>query len=453
MALRGVLLAAIVFSLAGCGGGSIGSSSFIGPTAAPLPVSHSAVVPCGAISDLRNLGPALSYVTNPRTGDTVEYTIIGDAAVSNDIILMFPGTGQIMTGWPVQMLTNVKYSPLIATTAAFDPLEDGAVSLCHDYRIALFDFPGVGNTPLSPALTRDGIASDADAMLDDAATRYQIPTNVVDSAGWSLGTTDAEKYAVLMPPSNPKRTLHNVILISAGPGGSEQGIVGPNSASCVSSMFTASLSSSGALEAQLKLTLSELIFPYIGQTQTQNGTNSGCTATVANNTLTLNVTPDCTALDHCTTYLAGQVVDSLSFPWSITKGLDDGVYAEQRQLSHDFDVAYCSGGGPNFTSTGCTAFAPVEGTPLNGGICKTDASNPDLPVPTACDPIKLTGTLSVINGYQDLLTQWTYGQALVNAYKQAGYEANLYTYPGSAGHGVMVQHPLWTQTQIYNAMQ
>ncbi len=441
-----------LLALAACGGGS---TAFVAPTPTPVPTpfSYSSVVPCSAIQDLRDLGPALSYVTNPRTGDTLEYTIVGDGAVSNDVLVMFTGTGQIMTGWPVQMLTNVKYSPLIATSASFDPLEDGTVSLCHDYRIALFDFPGVGNAPLSPNLTRDGLASDVDAMLNDAATRYQIQTNVVDPVGWSLGTTDAEKYAVLSPASNPSRQIHNVILIAGGPGGSEQGQVGPDSASCVSSMFDASLTATGALDDQLKLVLSELIFPYVGQTQNQNGTNSGCTATVQNNQLSLSVTPDCTSLNHCSTYLAGTVLDSLTFPWSVTKGLDDAVYAEQRQLSHDFDVAYCSGGGPNFTSSGCTAFAPVDVTVQNGGICKTDTSNPDQPVPTACDRLNITGTLTVINGYQDLLTQWTYGQALVNAYTSQGQKAVLDTYPGAAGHGVMVQHPLWTQTEMYAAMQ
>lgn len=447
-------LTVAVFMLAACSGGGGGTGVFV-PTPSPIPSpsSSSAVVPCSAIGELRDLGTALTYVTNPRTGDTLEYTIIGDAAVSKDVLVMFTGTGQIMTGWPVQMLTNSQYSPKIVASSQYDALEDGPVSLCHNYRIALFDLPGVGNTPLSQNLTRDSLANDVDAMLNDASTHYKIDTTLVDPVGWSLGTTDAEKYAVLSPASNAARKIHNVILIAGNAGGSMQGQVGSNSASCVTSMFNASLTATGVLDDQLKLTLSKMIFPYIGQTQAQNGTNSGCTASIVNNTLSLNVTPDCGALNHCTAYLAAQVVDSLTFPWSITKGLDDAVYAQQRQLSHDFDVAYCSNAGPNFTSLGCTAYATVQNTAQNGGVCKTDTSNPDQPVVSACVRMQMTGTLSVINGYEDLLTQWTYGQALVNGYSQAGNKTMLYTYPGSAGHGVMVQHPLWTQTQMNTAMQ
>lgn len=449
---RSSLTLAVLLALAACGGGSGGA--FRSSTAIPSPQALvSAVIPCSQIQDLRALGSSLSYVQNPRTGDTMEYTIIGDGALSNDVLVMFPGTGQILTGWPVQMLTNSTYSPKIANSIAYDPLEDGPVSLCHDYRIALFDYPGVGNTPLNGNVTRDMMSSDVDAMLTDASVKYNISTSVIDSVGWSLGTANATKFAVLSSAANPARKIHNVILVAAGTGGSLQAQVGNNSASCVTSMFAASLTATGLVSDEIKADLTELIFPYTGQTQTQNGTNSGCTATVTSSGVNLSVSPDCGVLNHCLVFLAGSIIDLNTYPWSITKGIDDAVYTQERELSNDFDTAYCSGGGPNFTSTGCTAFGKVEMSVQNGGVCKTDTSNPDVPVASSCAPITMTGKLTVINGYEDLLTQWTYGQALVNGYAQLGIKTNLQTFPGAAGHGVMIQHPEWTQDQIFAAMQ
>ncbi len=452
MAMRHPALGLVLtLVLTACGGG--GGAS-VGVPATPT-IAHRSVVPCSAIQDLRSLGSDLSQVTNPATHDTMEYTVIGDGALSDDVLVMFPGTGQILTGWPVQMLTNSTSSPSITKSVAYDPLEDGSVSLCHDYRIVLFDYPGVGLTTMNGSVTRDAIASDVDAMLNDASVRYGISTNVVDPVGWSLGTTNAEKFAVLSPVSRPSRTIHNVILIAAGPGGSRQAQVGPDSASCVTTMFDASVSATGSLKNQLDATLTEMIFPYIGQTQSQSGTTSGCTATVTSSTVTLNVTPDCGILTHCLEYLAGSIVDMNTYPWSMTGGIDSTVYSNERELSNDFDVAYCSGAGPNFTSTGCTAYGPIKMSVQNGGVCETDTSDPDLPVASACAPLQITGRLTVLNGYEDLLTQWTYGKALVDAYAQqlGASRAVLKTYPGEAGHGVMIQHPLWTQTEIAAAMQ
>lgn len=413
-------------------------------------LSQAAVVPCSQIGELRSLGTSLSYVTNPKTGDKMEYTIIGDAALGNDVLVMFPGTGQILTGWPVQMLTNSTYSPNITGDLTYDPLEDGSISLCHDYHIALFDYPGVGNTPLNGNVTRDMIASDVDAMLTDAATKYQISTSVVDPIGWSLGTQNTLKFAALSPVSRPSRTIHNVVLIAAGGGGSLQGQIGNNSAACVTTMFGASLTASGSLLDQLELALSELIFPYLGQTQSQNGTNSGCTAAVSASTLSLSVTPDCGVINHCIGYLASSVVDLNTYPWSITKGIDAANYAQERELSNDFDAAYCSGAGANFTSTGCVSYGAVQMSVQNGGVCQTNTSNPDAPVMSACDPLAMTGKLTVFDGYEDLLTQYTYDQALVTAY---GGSATVQLYPGSAGHGLMIQHPQWTQREIFAALQ
>ena len=60
----------------------------------------------------------------------------------------------------------------------------------------------------------------------------------------------------------------------------------------------------------------------------------------------------------------------------------------------------------------------------------------------------------MINGFEDLFIQWTYGRALVDGY-QAGYgpgKATLFTYPGSAGHAVLYEHPRWTQERIFDVL-
>jgi pimeloyl-ACP methyl ester carboxylesterase len=109
----------------------------------------------------------------------------------------FNGTGCIFPDWPVQMITNSAYSPKIAETATYDPDENGDVSLRHDYRLVLFDYPGVGNSQSSGEVTFDQIADDVDAMLEDISKRYSLSTDWVNLVGRSLGTLAASKFAFL----------------------------------------------------------------------------------------------------------------------------------------------------------------------------------------------------------------------------------------------------------------
>ena len=67
----------------------------------------------------------------------------------------FNRIGGILPDWPVQMLTNSRYSPGIAHTLAYSAAEDGPISLCHDYRLVLVDYPGVGRSPLNGSVTTD----------------------------------------------------------------------------------------------------------------------------------------------------------------------------------------------------------------------------------------------------------------------------------------------------------
>ena len=76
----------------------------------------------------------------------------------------------------------------------------------------MFDYPGVGESPLLGNVTLDDISNDADAMLDEIAKVYHIPTDKVDPLGWSLGSVAALKYAFVAPPSNPKRKIKNLVL-------------------------------------------------------------------------------------------------------------------------------------------------------------------------------------------------------------------------------------------------
>jgi pimeloyl-ACP methyl ester carboxylesterase len=132
--------------------------------------------------------------------------------------VVFNGTGGIFPDWPVQMITNSAYSPKIAETAAYNPDKDGDVSLCHDYRLVLFDYPGVGNSQSSGEVTFDQIADDVNAMLEDISERYNLSTDRVNLVGWSLGTLAASKFAFLSAEGRPKRTIRDAVLIATEAG-------------------------------------------------------------------------------------------------------------------------------------------------------------------------------------------------------------------------------------------
>lgn len=411
-------------------------------------------VSCSEIGKLRQLGSRLQYVTNPRTGDQIEYVVIGDAAMSNDVLVMFPGTGQVIPSWPIQMLTNKAYSPGIVHNIGYKASEDGAVSLCHDYHMVLFDYPGVGKTPLDGSMTSDRIANDVDAMLTDASATYGIPTSVVDPIGWSLGTAEALKYAFLSPVANAGRTIHNLVLIATLPGGNESGKSGGNPASCQASLFETSLGRRVLPATEAKLDLSKLIFPYVGQGPADSGSHSGCTSSTRGDKVLLSVKLQCDSQNNCEPFLLSTVADILTYPWRVTKGIDNKLFAQQREIAHDSSLGYCARAGTGFHSEGCTASRTPEQSLVDGGVCRTNDSNRDLPIASHCVPLTMTGTITVINGFEDLFIQWTYGRALVDAYdaQYGARTAHLVTYPGLAGHGVLIQHPGWTEAQISIAL-
>ena len=420
-----------------------------GAKASPKPV------PCSQFTTLRELHREMSYVKNPRTGDTLEYVVLGDGAKSNDVLVYFPGTGQIIPGWPTELIANSKYSPNIVNAPDYRKSQDGNVSLCHDYRLVFFDYPGVGHSPAA-TYTRDDVANDVDAMLQDIAARYGISTSTVDPVGWSLGTTFAMKYAFLSPVSRPTRRINDVILYSAHGGGAQQTGGGSGSASCVQTLFKESLYYSGSVETQIKLDLSELIFPFKGQQPTQNGTNSGCKATVTNSGVTLTVTPVCNLSNGCSQYIDGYLAAAQTPPWKATGGIDSGVYLQERQQSGDWNVAYCAKAMRAFTSGSCTlsGSGSIQQSITNGGVCETNTSNSNEPVSVACDRLAIAGKVTALDAHEDLLVQWTYDQALVDGLNAAKPgTATFKMDPLPAGHGLLIQDAKWVQAQTYAALQ
>jgi pimeloyl-ACP methyl ester carboxylesterase len=223
LALVGALLAANQAAVAG--------------PADPVRTTFRQPVACKDLRTLRELRSQLHAARNPRTGNTLYYVVIGDAAKSDELLIFFNGTGGILPDWPVQMLTNRRHSPKIVDTLAYVPSENGPISLCHDYRLVLFDYPGAGRSPLLGDVTADEVANDVDAMLDDIHATYRIPTGRVDAVGWSLGTLFALKFALLSPAARPDRKIGDLVLIATRPGGNLDGTTGNNQADCVVTLF------------------------------------------------------------------------------------------------------------------------------------------------------------------------------------------------------------------------
>ena len=453
--MRKLSLIVLALMLCACGGNS--SSNGNAPALA-------SAVSCASLTRLRDLGPQLRLFTNPRTGDQLEYIVVGDGAMSNDLLVMFNGTGGILSDWPIQMITNAAASPKILTTAAYSPSEDGPISLCHDFRLLLFDYPGVGNTPLNGNVTLDHIANDVDAMVTAVGSLYKIPTSRVDPVGWSLGSIAALKYAFLSAQANPARTIHDLVLIATKPGGNTDGFFDGNEASCVSTLFD-ELKNNPNLSSSFKNTLDEdlfkLTFPYLNQPP-NTGPTSPCTATIdsANETVTMSVTLNCPiGTSECSKNLLVEAANRHTSPWSLTDGINYNLLVQQREIATDYSLCYCNSPGTFFNSSNCSCsgVAP-EMSAANGGVCQTvstGVTQPNAPISTNCVPVN-SGPITVINGPEDLFIQFTYGQEMVNVYQQqfGPNGARIVTYPGSdgAGHGVLLQHPMWTQQQIFNAI-
>jgi pimeloyl-ACP methyl ester carboxylesterase len=453
--MRGrILVSLLALTLAACSAQPPSAAPASGVVNDATPASDKAPIPCSSLRTMRELGSHLEVIKNPKTGDSLEYVVVGDAAKSDELIVLFPGTGQTLADWPTQVITNSTYSPKIKTTVGYRADQDGPDSLCHDYRLVLFDYPGVGLTAYRPNAGHDAVASDVDAMLQRIGLRFRISTNDIDPLGWSLGTAFALKYAFLSPASRPQRKIHNLLLLATGPGGSEQAQVGANNASCVTTLFDALETATGSLSNKLKEDTTELLFPYIGQTPKNNGTKSNCTATVTSSAVSLSVKTHCALANGCAAFIVNSILGLESYPWKKTAGVSGDTYVEQRYQDNDYDLAYCSKAAAGFVSEGCTAYGTIKQSITDGGVCQTDTSNPDEPVAANCITLHITGKVTAIDDYEDLFTQWTYDRALVRGLNAttAGI-AEFTPCPGPGSHGFFIQHPKWVQSKFATAMQ
>lgn len=417
---------------------------------------------CAELTTLRDLAPRLALVENPRTGNTLEYVVVGDGAADDQVLVFFPGTGGVLADWPAQMITNAAASPRIVDTAAYDPLQDGPVSLCHDHRLLLFDYAGVGDGTAAITQSFDSIASDVTALLDDAPARYGIATDDLSVIGWSLGTHAALKFALLSSVAAPARRIADVVLIATSPGGATDGLAIGNQAACVTTLLDELQQDDVARQFRTRLEEDgfKLTFPYVQQ-QPYDGADSGCTAEIdaTSESISYSVTiAPCLPGTQCERMFVDQFANREIEPWSRTSGVPYDVYVNQRGFDHDWNVCWCARAGADFTSEDCTCSEPVELSSTNGGVCRCHVApgEPETPVCASCVDLGIAGRITVLNGYEDMYIQWTYGRGLVDAYaaRYGDGAATIVTYAGSegAGHGVLLQHPGWTQQQIAVAL-
>jgi hypothetical protein len=109
---RTVRLRSLIHWLAICGNAAL-LAFWSGPSAVSAvtagehrPQAASKPVACKDLRTLRELRSQLRAVRNQRTGNTPYYVVLGDAAKSSELLVLFNGTGGILPDWPVQMLTN-----------------------------------------------------------------------------------------------------------------------------------------------------------------------------------------------------------------------------------------------------------------------------------------------------------------------------------------------------------
>ncbi|MCG8461580.1 MAG: alpha/beta hydrolase, partial [Holophagales bacterium] len=228
------------------------------------------------------------------TGNQIKYVVIGDSSVpSSRYMILFNGTSNIWADWPVEMLR-------------YDPLESSGnhgINLCRDYRLVLFDYPGVGGTPKrpTPSLDLDAVGNDALFLLSALQQHYGQATEL-SALGWSLGAGAASKFAYLLGSRPDVGPLEHLILIATR--GTDydsfRPLEGPQAhACCVSDLFqyNEEFCSDPHLLPQVawaETLLLGLTFPYLGQTA--GSPLSECRLISRFPSLELSVTPACPEL-------------------------------------------------------------------------------------------------------------------------------------------------------------
>ncbi len=302
-----------------------------------------------------------------------------------------------------------------------------------------------------------------DALLDQAADNYGIVTDSVSLVGWSLGTLYALKYAFLAPVADAARIIDDLVLIATKPGGNIDKVANGNQAPCVTTLFDALTypDLDADFRDKIEEALFKLMFPYANQPPNNKAHNDDCTAEVDydTKTVTVSVDYDCPDRSECRRYLDLLAINQEEFPWSETDGVPINLYIQERNFVSDWNYCHCKTAAPDYSSEdcSCSGYYTSPNSKTNGGVCKTWSPRPNIPLSFDCAELNIAGSITVINGPEDLAIQWTYGRQLAHAYKRKyGRGAAKYVkYRGrsGAGHAVLAQHPKWMQKTIYRAIR
>ncbi|MCG8459099.1 MAG: hypothetical protein MI919_22710, partial [Holophagales bacterium] len=152
-------------------------------------------------------------------------------------------------------------------------------------------------------------------------------------------------------------------------------------------------------------------------------------------------------------------------------GVPCDVYRQERHTGSSQDECFCAGPAKLDSQglmrsqdcvcarvdNGCSHWTGLtrEPVPTDGAVayCYFDW---DVQRPVCSHAAPLAAEhITVINGREDLFIQHCWGKALVEVYNQAPYDhdrAHLCTFPGRAGHGVLLQEPGWVNQRIASAI-
>lgn len=431
-----------------------------------------------------------SKATYEGNQDILFLVITPDNNVStiNDAIVFFNGTSGIMTDWPADMLTSTK----------------SGKSLCDSSFLVFFDYPGVGGTSQvsDDEFTLDNFAEDVDGLVtyingEYIKDKYDTEITKVHPLGWSLGSLAAVKFAGLAEANGygkgDKRQIGNIFLIATKPGGDvtsgEKSNAAPaigNQASCVTTIFT-KLKDNTHYTFFAKKYMVGLMFPYIysdnnePQSPYTGANNKICYAKTislsskielvikledastspAKNIKTACDDGDATQYTICKEAWDNYKSNRLAEPYlSNDEGVPHAVFLQERNVVDDWNYSYCSQANSNWQSAKCKSNSSHTSATGNGGMCSTTASASNDPVSTTSTCMSLehiTGTLTIMNGEEDMFIQYVYGKALYDAYSSLGVSSAIHTYtdddnPSGAGHGVLYTNPSWIRDIILDSM-
>jgi len=413
-------------------------------------------VPCSDIVDtLKDFQDQVQTTsTNPVTGDTMNYLVVGNSHAT-EAILFIPGTAGTLPDWPVQLFTNSTSSPNLKHE--YPKAEN---SLCSEYALVFIDYPGVGGSQFGGTLSFENMSRDISQVLREVTGNYGIRIRQLHIFGFSLGSLAALKFATY----NTARTPVGILFLSGSkPGGGADG----NISGCVDEAWDLLETVDSDV---LLFTINRLLFPYKNQIP-YNGESDACTS--INVLYQPNVTLEpCNSLGQCDStpctqeVMCGRNADtSADNRLSGSKwegGVPKSVYIQERDLTASYDDCTCF---PDNSSCTCKSADP-DLNPNDGGVCKCLKTAPNIAQcfsmspgsGLGCADLSTTRNIVVFNAKEDLFIQWLYGEYLIGGYNanQSGF-AELVNYDEDqgiqAGHGLPFQAPAWMQDKMYEKIQ